>query len=76
MSINSVFEMDAVNIIIYKIIMNIFHLFFYFQNFKNNQVANQISTIKKDVAEIKPATSNLYICYFVPVKATPFTYNV
>ena len=41
-----------------------------------DSVANQISTIKKDVAEIKPATSNLYICYFVPVKATPFTYNV
>lgn len=43
-----------------------------------DSAANQISTIKKDVAEIKPATSNLYIyiCYFVPVKATPFTYNV
>ena len=25
-----------------------------------DSVANQISTIKKDVAEIKPATSNLY----------------
>ena len=41
-----------------------------------DSAANQISTIKKDVAEIKPATSNLYISYFVPVKATPFTYNV
>ena len=41
-----------------------------------DSAANQISTIKKDVAEIKPATSNLYICYFVPVKAIPFTYNV
>ena len=46
MSINSVFEMDIVNIIIYKIIMNIFHLFFYFQNFKNNQVANAMLETK------------------------------
>ena len=46
MSINSVFEMGAVNIIIYKIIINIFHLFFYFQNFKNNQVANAILETK------------------------------
>ena len=46
MSINSVFEMDVVNIIIYKIIMNIFHLFFYFQNFKNNQVANAMLETK------------------------------
>ena len=46
MSINSVFEMDALNIIIYKIIMNIFHLFFYFQNFKNNQIVNAILETK------------------------------
>ncbi|EFW25356.1 hypothetical protein HMPREF9430_00126 [Solobacterium moorei F0204] len=46
MSINSVFEMDAVNIIIHKIIMNIFHLFFYFQNFKNNQIVNAILETK------------------------------
>lgn len=46
MSINSVFEMGAVNIIIYKIIINIFHLFFYFQNFKNNQVANAMLETK------------------------------
>lgn len=46
MSINSVFEMDAVNIIIHKIIMNIFHLFFCFQNFKNNQIVNAILETK------------------------------
>ena len=46
MSINSVFEMNAVNIIIHKIIMNIFHLFFYFQNFKNNQIVNAILETK------------------------------
>ena len=46
MSINSVFEMDVVNIIIHKIIMNIFHLFFYFQNFKNNQIVNAILETK------------------------------
>ncbi len=46
MSINSVFEMDAVNTIIHKIIMNIFHLFFYFQNFKNNQIVNAILETK------------------------------
>lgn len=46
MSINSVFEMDAVNIIIHKIIMNIFHLFFYFQNSKNNQIVNAILETK------------------------------
>ena len=46
MSINSIFEMDAVNIIIHKIIMNIFHLFFYFQNSKNNQIVNAILETK------------------------------